>query len=292
MLANFEKRSYEGKERVWVGRYRNLHNLPHWHLESELIYIERGKTFISHNHQEYSLDSGDAVFLNSQAIHYIKSEEGSIVGMALFDSAIIHDLVSRYRLKRAKLEHAYPIKECFAGIRRELSDRPPFFELQCREAIASLMIQIFRGEDLVEKTAKEEGTAISNYKNLLDEIENKYSYITFSDAAAFMGLSEPYFSKFFRKISGMTFSQYLNIVKMEHAIEMLQDNPSRLSVTEVSTQCGFNTIRHFNRIFKDITGISPRQLTSDYVLDIRPIRTMQDAFNPTLQNSELLQETV
>ena len=62
MLANFEKRSYEGKERVWVGRYRNLHNLPHWHLESELIYIERGKTFISHNHQEYSLDSGDAVF--------------------------------------------------------------------------------------------------------------------------------------------------------------------------------------------------------------------------------------
>ncbi len=79
MLANFEKRSYEGKERVWVGRYRNLHNLPHWHLESELIYIERGKTFISHNHQEYSLDSGDAVFLNSQDIHYIKSEEGSIV---------------------------------------------------------------------------------------------------------------------------------------------------------------------------------------------------------------------
>lgn len=292
MLANFEKRSYEGKERVWVGRYRNLHNLPHWHLESELIYIERGKTFVSHNHQEYSLDSGDAVFLNSQDIHYIKSEEGSIVGMALFDSAIIHDLVSRYRLKRAKLEHAYPIKECFAGIRRELNDRPPFFELQCREAIASLMIQIFRREDLVEKTAKEEGTAISNYKNLLDEIENKYSYITFSDAAAFMGLSEPYFSKFFRKISGMTFSQYLNIVKMEHAIEMLQDNPSRLSVTEVSTQCGFNTIRHFNRIFKDITGISPRQLTADYVLDIRPIRTMQDAFNPTLQNSELLQETV
>lgn len=29
MFANFEKRSYEGKEGVWVGRYRNLHNLPH-----------------------------------------------------------------------------------------------------------------------------------------------------------------------------------------------------------------------------------------------------------------------
>lgn len=288
MFANFEKRSYEGKEGVWVGRYRNLHNLPHWHLESELIYIEHGKTLISHNHQEYSLDSGDAIFLSSQDIHYIKSEEGSIVEMALFDSAIIHDLLSRYRLKCAKLKSGYPIGECFDGMRRELEKRPPFFELQCRESIAALMIQIFRGEELVEKTVGEEGTAISNYKNLLDEIENKYSYITFSDAAAFMGLSEPYFSKFFRKISGMTFSQYLNIVKVEHAIEILQDNKSQLSVTEVSAQCGFNTIRRFNRIFKDITGMSPRQLTADYALDIRPIRTVQDAFNPTLQNSELL----
>lgn len=288
MLANFEKRNYNGKERVWVGRYRNLHNLPHWHLESELIYIERGKTIVSHNHQEYSLDSGDAIFLSSKDIHYIKSEENSIVEMALFDSAIIHDLLDRYRLKYAKLEQNYPIAECFFGIRRELHERPPFFELQCREAIASLMIQIFRGEELLEKAAVEEETSISNYKNLLDEIENKYSYITFSDAAAFMGLSEPYFSKFFRKISGMTFSQYLNIVKVEHSIEMLQNSKSELSITEVSTRCGFNTIRHFNRIFKDITGISPRQLTSDYVLDIRPIRTVQDAFNPTLQNSELL----
>lgn len=288
MFANFEKRSYEGKEGVWVGRYRNLHNLPHWHLESELIYIEHGKTLISHNHQEYSLDSGDAIFLSSQDIHYIKSEEGSIVEMALFDSAIIHDLLSRYRLKCAKLKSGYPIGECFDGMRRELEKRPPFFELQCRESIAALMIQIFRGEELVEKTVGEEGTAISNYKNLLDEIENKYSYITFSDAAAFMGISEPYFSKFFRKISGMTFSQYLNIVKVEHAIEILQDNKFQLSVTEVSAQCGFNTIRHFNRIFKDITGMSPRQLTADYALDIRPIRTVQDAFNPTLQNSELL----
>lgn len=288
MLANFEKRNYSGKERVWVGKYRNLHNLPHWHMESELIYIERGRTIVSHNHQEYSLDRGDAIFLGSKDIHYIKSDEDSIVDMALFDSSIIQELQGRYRLKCAKLKSAYPIAGCFEEIRRELNVQKPFFELQCRELITALMIQIFRREELVERTAGEEGVSISNYKNLLDEIENKYSYITFSDAAAFMGLSEPYFSKFFRKISGMTFSQYLNIVKTEHAIQMLQDNRFRMSVTEVSSRCGFNTIRHFNRIFREITGISPRQLTVGYVLDICPIRTVQDAFNPTLKSSELL----
>lgn len=288
MLANFEKRNYKGKERVWTGRYRNLHNLPHWHMESELIYVEKGAITVSNNNQKYSLDSGDAIFLGSQEIHYIKSEEDSILKMTLFDSAIIQDLLSRYRLRQAKLQHPYPIPECFAQIQRELTERKPFFELQCCESIASLMIRIFRGEELTERKEAEEGSSISRYKNLLDEIENKYSHITFSDAAAFMGLSEPYFSKFFRKISGMTFSQYLNSVKLRHAIAMLQDRKSDLSVTEISTLCGFDTIRHFNRVFKDITGMPPRDLPADYVLEDRPIRTIRDAFNPTLQNSELL----
>lgn len=288
MLANFEKRNYQGKERVWTGRYRNLNNLPHWHLESELIYIEKGAIIVSNNNQKYSLDSGDAIFLSSGEIHYIKSEEESILKMALFDSAIIQDLLSRYRLRQAKLQHHYPISECLSKIHRELTERELFFELQCCESIASLMIQIFRGEELAERREAEEGSSISRYKNLLDEIENKYSYITFSDAAAFMGLSEPYFSKFFRKISGMTFSQYLNSVKLRHAVALLQDRKSDLSVTEISAQCGFDTIRHFNRVFKNITGMSPRDLPADYVLEDRPIRTIQDAFNPTLQNSELL----
>ena len=63
MLANFEKRNYNGKERVWVGRYRNLQNLPHWHLESELIYVESGEIIVSDNHEKYPLATRDAIFL-------------------------------------------------------------------------------------------------------------------------------------------------------------------------------------------------------------------------------------
>ena len=105
-----------------------------------------------------------------------------------------------------------------------------------------------------------------------------------------MGLSEPYFSRFFRKISGMTFSKYLNTVRLEHAIRMLQEHPRRLSVTEIASRCGFETIRHFNRVFRDITGMSPRELPANYVPDFKPIRRIEDAFNPTLQSSELLTE--
>ena len=63
MLANFEKRAYNGTERVWTGRYRNLHNLPHWHLENELICVEQGQATVSHNHQEYLLTKAMPSFL-------------------------------------------------------------------------------------------------------------------------------------------------------------------------------------------------------------------------------------
>lgn len=288
MLANFEKRSYIGNERVWVGRYRNLNNLPHWHLECELIHIEEGCATVSNNNQKYTLHAGDAIFLDSGDIHYIKSDADCILSMALFDSSIIHGIQKKHRLKSALLTHPYPIEPCFSKIREELSGRKPFFELQICEYITSLMIQIFREEEILDRHCANENSSIANYKNLLDEIEEKCSYITFQDAAAFMGLSEPYFSRFFRKISGMTFSQYLNTVRLEKAIKLLQNNEQKMSMTEIADRCGFDTIRHFNRVFKDITGMSPRCLPADYTLDIKPIRTIQDAFNPTLQNSELL----
>ena len=92
MLANFEKRAYNGTERVWTGRYRNLHNLPHWHLENELICVEQGQATVSHNHQEYLLTEGDAIFLGSGEIHYIKSDPDSITAITLFDAALTASL--------------------------------------------------------------------------------------------------------------------------------------------------------------------------------------------------------
>lgn len=288
MLANFEKRNYKGKEQVWAGRYRHLQNLPHWHLECELIYVETGTITVSHNHQNYQLTEGDAIFLDSGEIHYIKSEEHSIVAILMFHPALIHDLLSQYKLSTAQLKHPYPILSFHHQIQTELAEQKPFYELQIRQSVIALMIQIFRGEICAPRQIDNEHSSIANYKHLLEEIDKKYSYITFSDAAAYMGFSEPYFSKFFRKISGMTFSQYLNTVRLEKAIDLLNQNQEHLSMTEIASRCGFDTIRHFNRIFKDITGMSPRELPPDYVLEIQPIRTIEAAFDPTLKSSELL----
>ncbi len=288
MLAHFEERKYDGKERVWVGRYRNLNNLPHWHLVHELIYVEQGEADVSHSHENYTLNQGDAIFISSSEVHYIKSTEDTIICIFMFEPAITAPLTGVKQLSSAKLSGQYPIPDIYQTIRQELKARQPFYDLKGREELLSLMIDIFRGEETCEPGSQNEPAVIANYKALLNDIEKKYSYITFSDAAACMGLSQPYFSRLFKKLSGMTFSQYLNIVRLEHAIDMLHHNPGGRTITEIAISCGFETIRHFNRTFRQITGMSPRELPAGYTLDIQPILSIQEAFNPTLQSSELL----
>ena len=146
MLANFEKRAYNGTERVWTGRYRNLHNLPHWHLENELICVEQGQATVSHNHQEYLLTEGDAIFLGSGEIHYIKSDPDSITAITLFDAALTASLTNCCQLCCAKLSTDYDILHVFSQIQEELQQRRPFFEQQTCLLLLQLMIRIFREE--------------------------------------------------------------------------------------------------------------------------------------------------
>ena len=40
--AKYENRNYGIDAHVWVGKYRNLHNISHWHLEYELVACQAG----------------------------------------------------------------------------------------------------------------------------------------------------------------------------------------------------------------------------------------------------------
>ena len=291
MLANFEKRENPGKSSVWAGSYQNLHNLPHWHLECELIYVQAGEVTISHNNTAYHLQKEDCIFINSGEIHYIKGSEDSITDILMFDTALLGNISPKhFQLLYPRLRHHYPVMEYFHAIRDELKKKKEFYDVKVSCLMTDFIIDIFRHEPLCEQKQLKDSSSIENYKNLLSEIEEKCSYITFEDACSFMGLTKPYFSRFFKNISGMTFSQYLNIIRLEKAIHMLNHNTENLSITHIASACGFDTIRHFNRVFKDFTGLSPRQLPENYVLSSHSIRSMKKNFNPTLPCSVLVEE--
>lgn len=71
-----------------------------------------------------------------------------------------------------------------------------------------------------------------------------------------VGLSKCFLSRNFKKITNCGFCDYLNQKRVSNAIELLQN--SDMSITEIALLSGFQSISSFNRIFKEITGYSPR----------------------------------
>lgn len=75
------------------------------------------------------------------------------------------------------------------------------------------------------------------------------------DVAAVVNLSVFYFCKVFKKATGKTFTQYVSEVRVEKAKKLLQNR--RLRISEVAFEAGFQSITHFNRTFRKLTGQSP-----------------------------------
>ena len=75
------------------------------------------------------------------------------------------------------------------------------------------------------------------------------------DAARSASLSTSYFSRMFKKSTALGFSEYLARVRVEQARKLLL-NPN-MHVGEVAFAVGFQSVTHFNRVFKKLTGDAP-----------------------------------
>lgn len=71
-----------------------------------------------------------------------------------------------------------------------------------------------------------------------------------------VGMSASTFSRFFKKRTRMTFSRFLNEVRISHACRLLLE--SDLTVLEISHQSGFGNLSNFNRRFREFRNLSPR----------------------------------
>jgi len=79
--------------------------------------------------------------------------------------------------------------------------------------------------------------------------------IGLDDIARTMHVSTYYFCKIFKKATGLTFTDYLGRIRVEEAKHLLL-NP-HLRVSEIAYTVGFQSLTHFNRLFREITGESP-----------------------------------
>ena len=76
-----------------------------------------------------------------------------------------------------------------------------------------------------------------------------------------VGYHPNYFSNLFKREIGMSFSDFLNVLRIQRAKELLKSG--NLSLQEIASRCGFADLSYFSAKFKSTTGMSPSKWRTD-----------------------------
>lgn len=269
-------------------KYQGLQNLAHYHSDYELVYVNRGRADVTIDEYSFSLEANQSAFIFSNDLHRIISDKDSVMTVLKIENKFFESVFASRALQDPIISDSSYIEGVLDTIRTELNVVADNHATMADCVATQLLITLFRKE----KTTARNGQLFNRsnthvlYNEICQKISNEYNSITFKAAAEYMHFSEPYFSKVFNNIFGMTFTQYLNTVRIAVAIEKLKEN--EMSITEIATSCGFNTIRNFNRVFKKFTGYSPNTLPSNYVF----MYSLQNGreLDPTLNCTEILED--
>jgi len=102
-----------------------------------------------------------------------------------------------------------------------------------------------------------------NLINAISYIKKNYrSDISLDAVSKQVFVSSYYLSHLFRDELNMTFSDYVNKVRMDAAIKLMKE--TKMTIQDISEQCGFSDSGYFTRIFKKYHGITPKKYMSLY----------------------------
>ena len=120
-------------------------------------------------------------------------------------------------------------------------------------------------EDLETKKFLSVNTAyVKRIEQVYQIIQKGYQNdLSTREIALELSMTESSFCRFFKNATGKTFKEALTEVRIEKASALLLH--SGLSVASIASQCGFNNVSLFNRFFKELTEMTPK----DYRRSIR-----------------------
>lgn len=278
MKAFHEVRNYNSDLMVWYSGYENISFVAHWQKEIELVYVRSGEVSFHVADHSFIAHTGDLVICESGQIHYSDSyNTKNLLNFLIFDTNLISSryhnphfknaLVTADELKNLGLTDA--LQRLFSLVPDELNKKQPYYKDIVTAAIREFWFLLKRNLPRAEKVKDDSRRTrlLEEFQELLDYIDTHYAEdMTLDHAAAMMHFSPSHFSKTFKKMIGMNYVTYVNMVRIEQAIERLGTNQYRM--IDIALECGFTNIRSFNRVFKEITGYTPTEFSSQVDPDV------------------------
>ncbi|WP_299121005.1 AraC family transcriptional regulator [uncultured Winogradskyella sp.] len=255
----------------------------HFHPEIELVYVNkgRGKRHIG-NHLSY--------FNNSQLL---------LIGSNLphngfTDRLTINGSETLVQFKPEFLgEHFFDIPEMgkinqlferskkgiLFGVKTKQKLGPKIEKLNEKEGFKKILILL----EILHGLAKSEDYSLLNADGFAFETEpqdsakidivfkhvneNFKEHISLDEIAEKVSMTVPAFCRYFKKVTGKTFTKLVNEYRIVHATKLLSE--SQMSITDVSFECGFNNFSHFNKLFKEFAGKSASKYRGELKLMVQ-----------------------
>lgn len=139
-----------------------------------------------------------------------------------------------------------------------------------RSEALSTMLRLFAaqlgeyGEKLFLQTVDTDPDAVRKARQFI--LNHLTSPMTLDEVAQHAGVSPFHFCKIFKRATGLTFTEFVNRARVEHAKRLLLKPQSR--ITEVAYDVGFQSLSQFNRSFRRVTAQSP----SEFRIGVAPGR--------------------
>lgn len=239
----------------------------HWHHQTEIIRVIKGVFHLIINGAVYDLHEGEAVYIQDGLSHGGTPEE-CIYECVVFDLKIVQK--SEYRTGRflrnlakhriyipaAAIDGSQYVNMLFDALGREYDG----YEMDTIAALLLIHSEILRRNAYIAVTDDVDATYAhsAKFKKILDYIEEHYKEsISLDDMAAVSEITPQYLCRYFREMSGMTPTKYLNYYRIERACEQLVT--SSVSVTDAALENGFNDISYFIKTFRKQKGVTPHQ---------------------------------
>lgn len=180
-------------------------------------------------------------------------------------SNLVDEMFSRDKLKDFKIETIYRL---YRSILRVVGDIASESSLSFRDSgytefysfkhLNDLRIYlkeiIFCTISMLKEKSKER-SVVDIVKNYVQE--NYYKDIDMSMIANMVSMSYSYFSKLFKDETQMNYSDYVIKVRMEKALELLNNPVNRIQ--DIASNVGYENPKHFTRAFKNYFGVSPKE---------------------------------
>lgn len=234
--------------------------IPHIHPHLELIYLKSGSSIAAADNHRYEIGAGDLFLSFPNQIHFYHDQEPVDGYLLIFSPDLLADLKDIFQTKTPTesilhREQLPPdIVEELNKICDKLKSDSAFSQISAKGRLLTLLGEILAQMALIDAPADQD-----SIKKLLTYCTENYTEpLSLESLSKELHLNKYYISHIFQERMGISYKDFINSLRVDHACKLLTKD---IPITEVAYASGFTTIRTFNRAFLKHVGMTPR----DYV---------------------------